>query len=80
MNFYFDNPEYDLHGYDTQQATASILNILYELRNSYYDYIDVIVGIGTRSVYYTVVDILDKERCHYKFLNTNQSKIRIYRK
>ncbi|AWX69754.1 hypothetical protein [[Mycoplasma] anseris] len=81
MNFNFSENEYDLHGLDENQATAVVLNAIYELENDYYmNYFDLLIGIGTGTLKLVVENLLDEEGYSFVYLNKNCSKMRVYKK
>ncbi|PZW01497.1 Smr/MutS family protein [Metamycoplasma auris] len=71
----------DLHGQDSIEATSSVLNALFAFdENKNYEYFDIITGNGSGALKFVVSDLLETENYRYKFLNQNQSIIRVYRK
>ncbi|ENY68564.1 Hypothetical protein, putative Smr protein [Metamycoplasma auris 15026] len=71
----------DLHGQDTTEATASVLNALFSFeQNRNYEFFDIITGNGSGALKFVVLDLLEKERYNYRFLNQSQSAIRVFKR
>ncbi|AXE60842.1 DNA mismatch repair protein MutS [[Mycoplasma] phocae] len=81
MNFNFDELEVDLHGCDSIEATAIVLNALKELEeDEYHNTYTFIAGNGSGAIKFIVEDILEKEGYRYIYLNKNKSIIKAFKK
>ncbi|TPE58107.1 hypothetical protein FJO69_00395 [[Mycoplasma] falconis] len=79
MNFKFFPMEIDLHGMDTNQATAYLLGALFEFNEDRFNqYMDIIVGVGSGAMKFVTEQLLEEEGYPYKYLTSNGSKIRVY--
>lgn len=59
--------EIDLHGYNIEQATATVINALFEFdSNHYINSLKIITGHGEKIINITVLNILEKEYRKYK--------------
>ncbi|WP_240939120.1 DNA mismatch repair protein MutS [Mycoplasma phocoeninasale] len=81
MNLNFDELQVDLHGCDSLEATAIVLNALKELEEDEYHFsYTFIAGNGSGAIKFLVEDILDKEGYKYTYLNKSKSIIKAFKK
>ncbi|MGX9340141.1 Smr/MutS family protein [Mycoplasma sp. 332] len=79
MNLY--SLEIDLHGLTSDEASINVLNALFTLdQNEFMEYVDIIVGNGTKTLQFAISNLLEDEKYDYEFLNSNHSVIRAYKK
>ncbi|RMA79075.1 Smr domain-containing protein [Metamycoplasma subdolum] len=68
----------DLHGLSVSQATAKVLNALFEFNeDSYLDFLDIMVGNGTGALKLQVETLLEEEGYSFTYLNQTHSLIRV---
>lgn len=57
----------DLHGFNVEEATATLINALFSFRLDKYDNkLEIITGNGQGIIWSTVLDLLDEERIFYQ--------------